>query len=95
MPTMRKAYFAMALSVLVTLVYGATQSKVETELRARLAAAESARVLALQDKAAMTATVARLTKAREQSANGVPVFTCEAVLGDKFLCSAVTSAHPN
>jgi hypothetical protein len=27
--------------------------------------------------------------------NGVPVFTCEAVLGDKFLCSAVTSAHPN
>jgi hypothetical protein len=65
---MRKAYFAMALSVLVTLVYGATQSKVETELRARLAAAESARVLALQDKAAMTATVARLTKAREQSA---------------------------
>jgi len=68
MPTMRKAYFAMALSVLVTLVYGATQSKVETELRARLAAAESARVLALQDKAAMTATVARLTKAREQSA---------------------------
>ena len=65
---MRKAYFAMALSVLVAFVYGATRSRGEVDLQEKLAASEAARALALRDKAALAAMVERLTKARGQSA---------------------------